>query len=471
MNLDTTSKTLQIVLGEAMTTNDCDIVTSWADFAASTYAFGNTNSLSNGTSVVTVVASPLAAFQRQVKEVRLFNNDTVAHTVTLQLFDGASTWIIAPSGESVDPGGSFVYTPESGVCCTSGGGTSLTVEDDTGDTVASVGVLQFLGVKVSGSTPSAITNMTTITGAVQVGTIAATGLLMTAGAGDPASSTALGADVGFYGGAGGAGTVSTQGGDLTFEGGAGGSGATSATGGGVTLRGGDGGFGSASGQAGSVNLTGGRGYGTGFGGGVALRGGNSYGVGNAGAVGVYSGYGLGSGSGGRLKFRAGASYGAGAPGEFSAYSGNAYGSGVAGADLKLASGLGSPRGKIDFNNDPSIIACTYSWVSGALLNNQTIFTTTRPMVITAVIGRPDAANGSAATLVIVKAASGTAPSGGTALTSTSMDLNGTANTNQTLALSVTVADITLAAGDSLCMVTTGALTLSAGCITIWGTPQ
>lgn len=91
--------------------------------------------------------------------------------------------------------------------------------------------------------------------------------------------------------------------------------------------------------------------------------------------------------------------------------------------------------------------------------------------MTAVIGRPDIVNGGAATLVIVKAASGTAPAGGTALTSTSMDLTGAANTNQTLTLSATLADITLAVGDSLCMVTTGVLAASAGCITVWGTPQ
>ena len=43
--------------------------------------------------------------------------------------------------------------------------------------------------------------------------------------------------------------------------------------------------------------------------------------------------------------------------------------------------------------------------------------------------------------------------------------------NQSLALSSTLGDITLAPGDSLCMVTAGTLAASAGCITIWGTPQ
>lgn len=122
MNLDTTLKVLQIVLGEAKTTNDCDVTTSYADSTTSSFTLGNNNVKSNGTTVVTVVAAPGdSATQRQVKEVRLFNNDTVSHTVTLQLFDGTSTWIIAPGKMSVPVNGAFIYTPEIGAV--SSGGT------------------------------------------------------------------------------------------------------------------------------------------------------------------------------------------------------------------------------------------------------------------------------------------------------------------------------------------------------------
>lgn len=115
MNLDTDTKVLRIVLGEVKVTNDCDITTAWGDCGASSFMFGNTNIHSNGTTVVTVVAAPVFSVQRQVKEVRLFNNDTVSHTVTLQLFDGANAWVVGPSATLVAPGGSFVYTPEAGV--------------------------------------------------------------------------------------------------------------------------------------------------------------------------------------------------------------------------------------------------------------------------------------------------------------------------------------------------------------------
>lgn len=440
MNLDSTTKVLRIVLGEAKTTNDCDITASYADSMINNFSLGNQNEKSNGTTPVIVVAAPVTDAQRQVKEIRLFNNDTVPHTVTLQLFDGTNTWIVgtSPTATPVVVGGSFVYTPESGVCCTGsgGGGTSLTVKDDTGHTITSTGTLEMLGVVVSGSTPSAITNMTTITAPSGVGTAAGAGIQLEAGSAGPTATAAVGGNIQFYAGAGGAGTVSTQGGRITGQGGAGGAG-TTAAGGGLLFTGGAGGT-IGYGKGGYAEFGGGPGYGT--------------------------------APGGNAVFFGGYSQGSGAGGDVVGQSGNALGSGP-GGNVKLNIGTGSPPGTIQVNNDPSLLVAFYSWVAGAQLNNQTIFTTTREMLVTAVIGRPDAVNGGAATLVIVKAASGTAPAGGTALTSTSMDLTGTANTNQTLTLSATLADITLAAGDSLCMVTTGVLAASAGCITIWGTPQ
>lgn len=114
MNLDTTSKILQILLGEAITTRQCQITTSWADSTASAFTLGNTNLNSNGTTPVTVVGAPGAGTQRQVKEVRVFNNDTVSHTVTLYLFDGSTSWIVAPGMQVIQPNQAFVYTPESG---------------------------------------------------------------------------------------------------------------------------------------------------------------------------------------------------------------------------------------------------------------------------------------------------------------------------------------------------------------------
>lgn len=422
MNLDTPTKILQIVLGEAKTTNDCPITTSYFDSVPGGFNLLNHNVLSNGVTVVTAVAAPGPNVERQVKEVRLVNTDTVSHLVTLQLFDGTNTWII--QSQTIAVNGLFLYTPEGGTATVptgGGGGGSLTVEDDTGDTIASVSTLQFEAVIVSGSSPSAIVNMATIETSRGSGSTPPENINIQAGGGSPALSPAFGGYARISGGSGGYGSGSTYGGGVRATGGAGGSGTTYAAGGSLILEGGPGGVGAANGPGG----------------------------------GVY--------------FQAGNGYGSGAGGDMFFLSGNASGGAGGGAQFNL--GAGTPAGKIGINGDPSLIVAAYSWTAGAQLNNQTIFTTTRAMVVTAVIGRPDAVNGTAATLVIVKASSGTAPSVGTPLTSTSMDLTGAANINQTLTLSATLADITLAPGDSLCMTTSGTLAASAGCITVWGTPQ
>lgn len=458
MNLDSPTKSLQIVLGEAKTTNDCDITSSYAD-STGAFALGNENVKSNGVTIVTVVTAPGASVQRQVKEVRLTNNDTVTHTVTFQLFDGTNTWAIGPLRQSIPANGAFVYTPDSGVVVITGGGggSSLTLLDDSGHTIPSITSLQVLGVIASGSSPSGIVNMTTISGAAGVGTTAGTGVLLTGGA--------PGGAVGLYGGAGnptyqGGGifaiagyNTSGSGGDIAFSAGLGSTG-----GGAVRFLGGGG---SSVSTGGTITFTGGSGYGVNSGGGVYLTAGVTGDAANATGITLQAASGgATSGNGGVLQMNAGDAVGSGYGGDFR---------------IQLGTGTnpnaGDGPGNLNINSDPSIFPITYSWVAGAQLNDQTIFTATRALTVTAVIGRVDIVNGTAATLLAVKAASGTAPSGGTALTSTSMDLTGTANTNQTLTPSATFTDFLLAPGDSICLVTTGTLAASAGCITVWGTPQ
>lgn len=422
MNLDSITKELQIVLGEAKTTNDCDITASYADSSLpNNFVLGNQNEKSNGTTPVVVVAPPgNSVTQRQVKEVRLTNNDTVAHTVTFRLFDGTNAWAIGPLAQSIPANGAFVYTPESGVVVITGGGgggSSLTLEDDSGHTIPSITSLQVLGVIAGGSSPSGIVNMTTISGADATTLAAAGGITLRGG-----QTTIAGA---------GAGNVAVYGG-----------------------------FSYANAQAGSFYLTGGLGYGVYSGGNFSAGSGPSGALANGAGVSLYAAAGGStSGNGGAFNIRAGSAT-------------DGYG-----GDFRVQLGLGSAPnagkgpGNFNVNSDPSLFPITYSWVAGAQLNNQTIFTATRALTVTAVIGRVDVVNGTAATLLAVKAASGTAPSGGTALTSTSMDLTAAANANQTLTPSATFTDFLLAPGDSICLVTTGTLTASAGCITIWGTPQ
>lgn len=113
MILDTTSKSIQIILGEAKTTNDCDITASFADSVSGTTFVPAANDLtSNGTTAVTVVAAPASSTQRSVQEIRLHNNDTVTHTVTLRL-DNSGTFRTVMV-RTIPAGSDFLYAPDIG---------------------------------------------------------------------------------------------------------------------------------------------------------------------------------------------------------------------------------------------------------------------------------------------------------------------------------------------------------------------
>lgn len=97
----------------------------------------------------------------------------------------------------------------------------------------------------------------------------------------------------------------------------------------------------------------------------------------------------------------------------------------------------------------------------------TVFTADRPYVVKAIRGRVDVAgSGGACTAVIRKVPSGTAITSGTALHSSSFNLVGTANAQQTLTLSTTASDLLLAAGDSIAFDLTGTPTSAVGNISV-----
>lgn len=73
---------------------------------------------------------------------------------------------------------------------------------------------------------------------------------------------------------------------------------------------------------------------------------------------------------------------------------------------------------------------------------------------------------SSATIDLKKAPSGTAAASGTSLLSTPFAADATTNTNVTGALTTTAADLSLAAGDSICLDVSGTMTSGTGVITI-----
>lgn len=87
--LDSTLKSLEIILTGAVTTNQLDYhidyvdIDSTAAFAISTVSEGD--GTSNNTTAVTILAAPAANHVRQVKYLSVYNKDTVAAEVTVRI--------------------------------------------------------------------------------------------------------------------------------------------------------------------------------------------------------------------------------------------------------------------------------------------------------------------------------------------------------------------------------------------------
>lgn len=105
MLLDTTTRSIELLLGAAVTTNQLKITASWVDMTATTQSPATTTSSSNNTTPVTIVASPAASTQRKVMEITIFNSDTVSATVTVRVNDSSSLFPIVtfsiPTGQTL----------------------------------------------------------------------------------------------------------------------------------------------------------------------------------------------------------------------------------------------------------------------------------------------------------------------------------------------------------------------------------
>ncbi len=109
MILNTTLKSIRVVLGEATTTNECDITASWGDYAGTQFVPGSADDVTNGTTPVTIVGAPGTSEQRLVQEITVYNADTVEHVVTLQLDNNSTIRVFRRA--SIAPGGTFAYSP------------------------------------------------------------------------------------------------------------------------------------------------------------------------------------------------------------------------------------------------------------------------------------------------------------------------------------------------------------------------
>lgn len=106
--LDATTKSLEVKLAGVVTTNQLDITCHAVDLLStdqSVSATVNTNVATNNTTAVTAMAAPAASHTRVVKSLTVYNKDTVAATITVQINDNGTLRIlcrpIIQSGETL----------------------------------------------------------------------------------------------------------------------------------------------------------------------------------------------------------------------------------------------------------------------------------------------------------------------------------------------------------------------------------
>lgn len=155
MILDATTKSIRIFLGGAVTTNELQWTSSWADHDATAKLFtpADSQGVTSGATPVVVIAAPAASKQRQVKNLTIFNADTVNQTVTVEKLEVANRrkWIQAilePNWSlQWEYGGTWHVYDENGILQTSlatAPAGSITIEEvDGAPTLVGITTLRF----------------------------------------------------------------------------------------------------------------------------------------------------------------------------------------------------------------------------------------------------------------------------------------------------------------------------------------
>ena len=111
--LDATTKSLEVILGGAVTTNQLDVACHAINILDSTMGVTdivNTNIATNSTTAVTVMAAPAASNSRTVKSLTVYNKDTVAATVTVRINSNGTFFILVKTTLAVAD--SLIYSAE-----------------------------------------------------------------------------------------------------------------------------------------------------------------------------------------------------------------------------------------------------------------------------------------------------------------------------------------------------------------------
>jgi plastocyanin len=126
LRLDATTKSLEVVLAGAITTNQLPVVVNWSDGTTSTYTGGNTIANTNGATAVTVVAAPAVSTIRDIDYLSVRNIDTATATVTVQYRISGTAYTLAKI--TLNVGDQLTYTHADGWFATDSNGARKTVQ-------------------------------------------------------------------------------------------------------------------------------------------------------------------------------------------------------------------------------------------------------------------------------------------------------------------------------------------------------
>ena len=102
INLKNSTQSLMVVLATSHATNALHVVAPYYRFESDDVPVGGGEVYTNGTTAVQVVPAP-STDAYVIKDVNVYNHDTITHAVTLYLLDGATvyrlrTWVIEAGG-------------------------------------------------------------------------------------------------------------------------------------------------------------------------------------------------------------------------------------------------------------------------------------------------------------------------------------------------------------------------------------
>lgn len=115
MKLDSTAKTIEVILSSTVASNQLDWVAAYVDIDQANASWANANEnngVTNNAVAVTMVNAPASGETRKIDFINVHNNDTASAEVTVRLNNSASVRVLAKV--TLEPGDSLFYTNESG---------------------------------------------------------------------------------------------------------------------------------------------------------------------------------------------------------------------------------------------------------------------------------------------------------------------------------------------------------------------